>query len=649
MVYSTRTRSMQTRSSKPLNSGNNGARTLRKRRLSLRYAEDDGLPKVPEKFMREDVKEGNTLNSYMKSPSGKKSLRAKNICPSPSKNQEKFRTTNEIAVDMRCSDGDSVASCDSFDSGMGSRSDEERLALPPSPEKHQAKPITIEIMSPATNVVNVIEVFEENDQEFVGYVRASPDSGYTVDPTNCANCNLMKRSRMARSISTNVSEDSNDSAFQGFKPISRDDTPEITKPNLLISNKPLPAKTCKIKKIMKKDKLNKKISMKSTRLSKTGKLSTKKTSKKRPSTKHLRRSRHPMPCSPRKRALLRIQHHNRSPERPVECATPAVVARNCRTRSHIKSLLKDITTPTSGQLTLSASRQKPSSINKPCPLTYITTNLGVDNTVEKPKFYNSTPKFRPESNGSEVDSGTASDDQQTLPASACQWRFCKAEVSPADLSEHIDKLHVAPQKRNSKMYKCFWDGCKVYGQVAKSIIWLEGHVKKHLGSRPYHCIFPDCASSFPSQELLLRHVDTHIEPVELAKAVKKAEPSLSKKSEKKKIKRMRGTEKCIPKRTDFFTSSIVEAGRWENKVLQDNLLHLLSEDRASLKLQGQIVAMTTVGDDEMVQFHWFPEELQLADSWHKRTDPVSVSRVKEVKISNLDRDTYINLLQSANC
>jgi len=43
----------------------------------------------------------------------------------------------------------------------------------------------------------------------------------------------------------------------------------------------------------------------------------------------------------------------------------------------------------------------------------------------------------------------------------CYFRFCKAVVSPADLADHIERLHVASQRRNSKAYKCFWEGCKV--------------------------------------------------------------------------------------------------------------------------------------------------------------------------------------------
>ena len=84
--------------------------------------------------------------------------------------------------------------------------------------------------------------------------------------------------------------------------------------------------------------------------------------------------------------------------------------------------------------------------------------------------------------------------------------------------------------------------------MAKSIIWLEGHVKKHLGARPFYCIFyPECSARFPSQELLQKHVDTHIDEREPVRATKKVEPSVSKKCDKKKIKRMRGTEKCIRK------------------------------------------------------------------------------------------------------
>lgn len=84
---------------------------------------------------------------------------------------------------------------------------------------------------------------------------------------------------------------------------------------------------------------------------------------------------------------------------------------------------------------------------------------------------------------------------------------------------------------------------QVYGQVAKSLVWLEGHVKKHLGPQPYFCIFEGCSRRFSNQELLQRHVDSHFNQTEQSKVVKKVDVPVKK--EKKNVKRLRGREKCI--------------------------------------------------------------------------------------------------------
>lgn len=88
---------------------------------------------------------------------------------------------------------------------------------------------------------------------------------------------------------------------------------------------------------------------------------------------------------------------------------------------------------------------------------------------------------------------------------------------------------------------------KVYGQAAKSIVWLEGHVKKHLGPKPYYCIFPECTSRFASQDLLQKHVDNHFTEAEQPhKVVKKVDVNIAKKTDKKPAnRRLRGTEKCL--------------------------------------------------------------------------------------------------------
>ena len=44
----------------------------------------------------------------------------------------------------------------------------------------------------------------------------------------------------------------------------------------------------------------------------------------------------------------------------------------------------------------------------------------------------------------------------------------------------------------------------------------------------------------------------------------------------------------LAKRSDFFTSNILDAVRWEYKMQQEHWAHLLNENRDSIKLHGQV-------------------------------------------------------------
>lgn len=91
---------------------------------------------------------------------------------------------------------------------------------------------------------------------------------------------------------------------------------------------------------------------------------------------------------------------------------------------------------------------------------------------------------------------------------ACQWKTCGAEVSPADLLEHLRHVHVDTQS-GGETFVCQWAGCKVVGKASCSMSWLERHVVTHSGHKPYKCILPHCGARFPSQAALHRHVNAH--------------------------------------------------------------------------------------------------------------------------------------------
>ncbi|PVD29222.1 hypothetical protein C0Q70_11819 [Pomacea canaliculata] len=93
-------------------------------------------------------------------------------------------------------------------------------------------------------------------------------------------------------------------------------------------------------------------------------------------------------------------------------------------------------------------------------------------------------------------------------AVACQWKTCGAEVSPADLLEHLRHVHVDTQS-GGETFVCQWAGCKVVGKASCSMSWLERHVVTHSGHKPYKCILPHCGARFPSQAALHRHVNAH--------------------------------------------------------------------------------------------------------------------------------------------
>ena len=321
---------------------------------------------------------------------------------------------NLLSHDRQLSDKDSVLSSDSYDSGVGSRSDEDVANLPLTPEKQSSKPITIEVVSPASR--GVIELIDNGNDGYIGYFKpeASPESA------SCSSCGL-KRNRVTRSISTNVSEDSNDSAFQGFRTHRRREANDAMKPATLSK------KENNFKKSKKKTATPNKEVKTQARLSRKRHRSPSTPSKKDVCSSPL--SKQQVKSSPGKRALQRIQHHNRSPERSAETVATTSIAttRNRCTRSHIKSLMKDIvSTPSLTSNKTSSSRPK-HSLRKNS-VSYKPANH------RKPKEQCGSSDVRPNSMRSSrrsltvsdklksEDSGVGSDDQQSVSNSACHWR-----------------------------------------------------------------------------------------------------------------------------------------------------------------------------------------------------------------------------------
>lgn len=341
----------------------------------------------------------------------------------PSKDKDVFHPCSPSSVTEDCpssSGRDSVVSCDSFDSGVSSRSDHDPTVLPLLSETEMAKPITIEVaVSPANRTV--IELIDNGGDCFIGYFKTSPNSSLT-QANSCSNCT--KRTRICRSISTNVSEDSNDSAFQGLRSSrSQRDTGDTMKPlSFTSSNIKLDNISQTIIKNIETPKRKCRLSRKRHR-SPVNAVTTLSTPAKRahmtPSQKHkscVTSKQSAKQISPAKRALLRIQHHNRSPERPDDAVTPtAISVRNCRTRSHAKSLLKDImTSPRSS--TVQRPKHRRSSFYSKSP--------GHRGPMEgrSPRPASERRSVFTSDESKSEDSGVGSDDQRSETSSACQWR-----------------------------------------------------------------------------------------------------------------------------------------------------------------------------------------------------------------------------------
>lgn len=238
------------------------------------------------------------------------------------------------AISQSSSGRSSVISCASSDSGVSSRSDDEPSCLPVTPEK-STTPITIAVVSPASR--GVIELVENGAEGFIGYFKPEilgPGAQMSRSSPPVVCCGGFKRSRVTRSVSTNVSEDSCDSAFQNNSR-SCSDSDSIEGPG----TPPTPEKQDRKRRKLSPDKLPQKRVQSSSAIIPATKRRYISTPRK---SRINNRSQRNIKRSPGKTALRRIQHHNRSPERSAEEVVPLDAAKRGRTRSHLKSLLKDV-------------------------------------------------------------------------------------------------------------------------------------------------------------------------------------------------------------------------------------------------------------------------------------------------------------------
>lgn len=90
----------------------------------------------------------------------------------------------------------------------------------------------------------------------------------------------------------------------------------------------------------------------------------------------------------------------------------------------------------------------------------------------------------------------------------CKWSNCSCKIDPSELLDHLNKIHVDPQKENNT-HICLWKGCKVFEKPSKLQAWLERHVISHVGNRPFKCIVTGCKATFASYVLLQRHINCH--------------------------------------------------------------------------------------------------------------------------------------------
>ena len=108
---------------------------------------------------------------------------------------------------------------------------------------------------------------------------------------------------------------------------------------------------------------------------------------------------------------------------------------------------------------------------------------------------------------------------RTVEKCKCLWLDCEGvNVSEKTLLSHLLGCHIEAQVKrlqlsndeSSRKYVCLWTGCR-YFEHESTREWLEGHVLKHTGDKPFPCIYPNCEWRFPTRPQLERHVRDHMD------------------------------------------------------------------------------------------------------------------------------------------
>lgn len=94
------------------------------------------------------------------------------------------------------------------------------------------------------------------------------------------------------------------------------------------------------------------------------------------------------------------------------------------------------------------------------------------------------------------------DDSQPLRPQICRWQSCGADWSQTGFMDHVYETHL----KSSKMLACEWDHCPRRGQSLFSIYYLAGHMRTHIGERPFPCMVPECDRAFTRADSMAKHL-----------------------------------------------------------------------------------------------------------------------------------------------
>ncbi|GIY90851.1 zinc finger protein AEBP2, partial [Caerostris extrusa] len=229
------------------------------------------------------------------------------------------------------------------------------------------------------------------------------------------------------------------------------------------------------------------------------------------------------------------------------------------------------------------------------------------------------------SNTSTNQSGCSSTDMKQ-----CSWVHCNTCLEGStELVEHIRTHHVQVQKDKKKFrLPLGW----VYNRSSCSLSWLERHILKHGGNKPFKCIVDNCNQRFPTQSALQRHVNSHFDShpnSHSGRPGKCREETVTKSFRRKKAPQVQ-KRSIIGKTEDFFDTNIMEQIRYKLVEIHSRK-PLGSTYHASgfITFHSKVKAIRTdkSGDVEVL-LQWIPEDI-LPDCWMSEK---SVLRCKKFHI-----------------